>query len=192
MGKRVAFFWLPYRKLIRANNFDSSGVKETENKMENENCRTRSVLEGNNGFVSKILTRNASRSCSSRMLFRKCQVPFQWESQPGKPKHQPPPPSLKCRDYKAQEDDDDDGEEDEGEFVPSRAPSVQASLHVPKKSRFWLWSKLKKSRKLNVFLKYVHGVKKCRHCWFIHSLTSSSIHDHWSISMPHCDAINCF
>ncbi|KAL5977741.1 hypothetical protein ACLOJK_036749 [Asimina triloba] len=57
-----------------------------------------SLLEGEEIFFSKLLSRESSKGFSSRIYYRVA-VPFQWEVQPGKPKVEPerellPPLSL--------------------------------------------------------------------------------------------------
>ncbi|KAF7838039.1 putative OSBPoxysterol binding protein-related protein 4B [Senna tora] len=79
--------------------------------MENEELKVRpSVLEGNKGFVSKILGRSTSRSHASHMYFRKCaHVPFKWELEPGKP--MPNHQSSSSASAFIWEDEDDDHEQ---------------------------------------------------------------------------------
>ncbi|TXG60969.1 hypothetical protein EZV62_012332 [Acer yangbiense] len=76
--------------------------------MEYNHCnkgRKVSVLEGQELFFNKVLSRNSSNGCSSRILYYRSAegVPFKWEMQPGTPKDPPtedilpplsPPPAV--------------------------------------------------------------------------------------------------
>lgn len=52
-----------------------------------ESCEPFSLLEGEESFFSRILSRDTSLGMSSRVYSRgEARVPFEWELQPGKPK----------------------------------------------------------------------------------------------------------
>ncbi|KAK9275029.1 hypothetical protein L1049_022287 [Liquidambar formosana] len=63
-----------------------------------------SVLQGDESFHNRIISREASAGFSSRIYYRSAEgVPFQWETKPGKPKKPPkddvlpplsPPPAV--------------------------------------------------------------------------------------------------
>lgn len=68
-----------------------------------------SLLQGDDQFFHKNLSRNSSVGCSSRLYYYRSAegVPFQWERQPGTPKHPPkdeiipplsPPPAVRSLD----------------------------------------------------------------------------------------------
>lgn len=134
--------------------------------MEKEEWKERSVLEGNKVFVRKILGRNASRSYSSsssrrHYLSKSGQVPFQWELKPGKPKHdqllQPPSSSSFITWEQRGADDiiDHDHDDDDEQHLPKQQEIVAPITTSSSKSVFWLWKKLKRSRRLyKVILKY--------------------------------------
>ncbi|KDP36393.1 hypothetical protein JCGZ_08662 [Jatropha curcas] len=64
-----------------------------------------SILQGNEFFFNKVISRNSSVGCSSGVFYYRSAegVPFQWEMQPGTPKNPPkeeilpplsPPPAM--------------------------------------------------------------------------------------------------
>ncbi|XP_010265443.1 PREDICTED: uncharacterized protein LOC104603170 [Nelumbo nucifera] len=69
-----------------------------------KSCHTLSLLQGDEQFFNRIISRDASNGFSSRIYFRSGEgIPFKWEVQPGKAKSQPetesipplsPPPAI--------------------------------------------------------------------------------------------------
>ncbi|KAJ6355433.1 hypothetical protein OIU77_005928 [Salix suchowensis] len=84
--------------------------------------RKTSVHQGDNFFSGRVISRNSSAGCSSRIFYNRSAegVPFQWEMQPGTPRDPPreeiipalsPPPAMlslglrkPCRDMEETED----------------------------------------------------------------------------------------
>lgn len=113
--------------------------------MDFERCKngeqtTHSVLQANQCFVNKILSRSSSDGRSSRFFHRiPVNVPFKWELRPGKPKDQP---------------QDDDDHIVRPSLCPPGPPPVALSKHLSRprvdSSRpiKWFWRKfIKKNLK---------------------------------------------
>jgi hypothetical protein len=100
-----------------------------------------SVLQGDNFFFNRVISRNSSVGCSSRILYYRSAegVPFKWEMQPGTPKDPPKEESI----------------------PPIRPPPALLGIGLPKpcidikgpktsmrsRFRFWFWKHIKKNKR---------------------------------------------
>ncbi|GAB4853566.1 hypothetical protein Ancab_017757 [Ancistrocladus abbreviatus] len=92
-----------------------------------------SVLQADEFFCNRILSRQSTVGCSSRIYYRNSDgVPFKWEQQPGKPIDPPtedaipplsPPPAVLS--------------------LGLPKPCID-ELKAPKRRRAWLWKKIKR------------------------------------------------
>ncbi|GMH03988.1 hypothetical protein Nepgr_005827 [Nepenthes gracilis] len=110
-----------------------------------------SVLQADEFFCSRILSRQQAVGCSSRMYYRSSEgVPFEWEQQPGKPMNPP----------------------EEDVLPPLSPPPSVLSLTFPKPCieepkapgrrmrRAWLWTKIKRKMEPNKALQItVDGIR---------------------------------
>ena len=98
-----------------------------------------SVLQGDNFFIDRVISRNSSVGCSSRIFYYRSAegVPFKWEMQPGTPRDPP-----------------------KEEIIPALSPPpAMLSLGLPKpcidieepktsmRSRFRFWKHIKKNKR---------------------------------------------
>ncbi|XP_043720767.1 uncharacterized protein LOC122668243 [Telopea speciosissima] len=67
-------------------------ISNRENPIEKKSFGgTVSLLQGDEHFFNRVLSRESAKGFSSRIYYRNAGVvPFEWEAQPGKPKNNPP------------------------------------------------------------------------------------------------------